>query len=179
MSATDTLWPLLFPSYKIYYVDFMCFYHLLKDVVMARVGENKQSPHFHLRLCFGVARKYDALCMLTTQHSISHFTASLWKDMPQGDFKFIGFIKVFVWCRTLSLSSYFTCNITWDCDLWIGDVNRGKWGNLRRIEMPEMLYGIFRSMLSTSLKFLLLLLLPARWNIAVKTANWSIKINLI
>lgn len=39
--------------------------------------------------------EYDALCMLTTQHSILHFTASsLWDDMPQRKkFKFIGFIK--------------------------------------------------------------------------------------
>lgn len=101
-------------------------------VSVARVGaKNKQSRrrviasllrlllHQHPRSFFNVVcggfSEYDALCMLTTQHSILHFTASLWNDMPQRKkFKFIGFIKTssplrgrVVWCRTLSLVSFY------------------------------------------------------------------------
>lgn len=54
MSATDILWPLfliyfILPSYKIYYTNFMSFYHLRVDVVVARVewGTNRIfSSHF-------------------------------------------------------------------------------------------------------------------------------------
>lgn len=63
------------------------------EVITGVGGEDKHS--FHMIMLYHTAwhpnnplsivllKKYDALCMLTTQHSILHFTASLWNDMPQ------------------------------------------------------------------------------------------------
>lgn len=102
------LWPvppsILFPSYKIYYINFMCFYHL-RSVVVAVACVGEKNKHIILPLFFAVG-KYDALCMLTSLTLYCtlmkwHATRNVVYIYVLGEFKFIGFIKVVVWCHMM------------------------------------------------------------------------------
>lgn len=136
MSASDVLWPLPTSILFAILQDILHQFYVLSSSsrgcsrrcccwccgVMARVGEDKQSLSLEIApltssstqpfafLVFSVLlerEKYDALCMLTTQHFVLHFTASSWNDMPPQErrkFKFIGFIKVWF----VGLVSYMT-----------------------------------------------------------------------